>query len=309
MNTKRVVVLGATGFAGRNTVDLLRESGHEVHALSRSFGCDLLDLPGALRAIAPLRPDVLVNCAAHVGSVNYVSDFAADVLDDNLRMQLNLYRIAKELRGTVLVNPVANCAFPGHLEEYTEADLWNGPPHPSVLSYGGARRTLDVLARCYSAQFGVRSYNLYVPNMYGPYDSINPNKTHALNALVIKFVRAKKIGAKEVEVWGTGRPIREWLFVKDFAAVVRRVVEAPAWDPVPVSIAQNHGLSVDELVAIICQALGWNGRIVKNTNYPDGAPKKVMNDKLFRQRFPDFRFTDFATGLAETVQYYEKVIA
>ena len=307
-NAYRVALLGGTGFAGRNVRNELEAAGMTVAAFSRTTGCDLLDLPGSWAKLDPFAPTHIVNCAAHVGSVNYVSDFAADVVDLNMRMLLNIYKLAQQMRETIVINPIANCAYPGYLDTYEEASFWNGPIHPSVLSYGSTRRMMDVLARCYKAQYGVRSANVFVPNMYGPFDSTNPNKTHALNALVIKFVLAKKQGAREIEVWGTGKPIREWLYVKDFARVVRRLIEAREEVASPVNVAQNHGHSVDELVAIISARVGFEGQIVKNTRYPDGSAKKVMNDTLFRQKFPDFKFTSFDQGLAETIEYYREIL-
>lgn len=304
----RIALLGGTGFAGRNVRNELEAGGMTVAAFSRTTGCDLLDLPVAWAKLDAFRPTHIVNCAAHVGSVNYVTDFAADVVDQNMRMLLNIYKIAQQMRETVVINPIANCAYPGVLDTYEEANFWAGPIHPSVLSYGSTRRMIEVLSRCYHNQYGVRSANVFVPNMYGPLDSTNPNKTHALNALVIRFVKAKKENAAEVEVWGTGKPIREWLYVKDFARIVHRLVATKEDFLSPVNIAQNHGLSVDELVTIICAKLEYNGRIVKNTKYPDGSPKKVMNDHLFRQRFQDFQFTPFDQGLDDTIDYYRTIL-
>jgi GDP-L-fucose synthase len=305
---KRIAILGGTGFAGRNVRNELEAAGLTVAVFSRTTGCDLLDLPVVWARLDAFRPTHIVNCAAHVGSVNYVTDFAADVVDRNMRMLLNIYKIAEQMRETVVVNPIANCAYPGVLDTYEEGSFWAGPIHPSVLSYGSTRRMIEVLSRCYHAQYGVRSANVIVPNMYGPYDSTNPNKTHALNALVIKFVQAGKTGASEVEVWGTGKPIREWLYVKDFARIVRHLIETKEDFQSPVNVAQDHGLSVSELVSIISAKVGYKGAIIKNTKFPDGSPKKVMNDRVFRSRFPDFQFTAFDQGLAETIEYYQKVL-
>ena len=304
----RIAILGGSGFAGRNVRDTLEATGYTVGVFSRSTGCDLLDLPAALEILSGFRPTYIVNCAAIVGSVNYVTDFAADVIDQNMRIILNVYKIAQQLRDAVVVNPIANCAYPGVLNTYEERSLWDGPIHPSVLSYGSTRRMMWTLAKCYSDQFGIRSVNLVVPNMYGPFDSTNPNKTHALNALIIKFVRAKKAGLAEIEVWGSGKPIREWLYVKDFAVAVRRVVAAGEALLDPVNIGQNHGHTVIELVDTLREIVGYEGRIVYNQRYQDGAPKKVMDDKYFRQRFPDFVFTDIKSGIAETIAYYQRML-
>ena len=303
----RVAILGGTGFAGRNVRDALEEAGITVGIFSRTTGCDLLDIPSTWARLDTFRPDYIVNCSALVGSVNYVTDFAADVVDTNMRLILNTYKIAQQMREVIVVNPIANCAYPGVMDEYTEQGLWDGPIHPSVLSYGSTRRMMWVLSQCYFAQYGVRSVNLIVPNMYGPFDSTNPNKTHALNALIIKFVRAKKY-SQAIEVWGTGKPIREWLYVKDFAAIVRGVIMAHDHSSEPVNIAQNHGYTVLELVEMIKEAVGFEGEIRFNTQYQDGSPKKVMNDRLFRQRFPDFHFTSMKDGIAETINFYNAIL-
>lgn len=304
----RVAVLGGTGFAGRNVRDVLEAAGHSVGVFSRTTGCDLFDLPTTWAHLDAFRPDYVVNCAAIVGSINYVSDFAADVVDANMRIILNTYKVAQQLRNVVVVNPIANCAYPGVMDVYREDGFWDGPIHPSVLSYGSTRRMMWVLSKCYFEQYGVRSVNLITPNMYGPFDSTNPNKTHALNALIIKFVRATADQSPQIEVWGTGKPIREWLYVGDFARLVLRVVEAAETSLEPVNLAQNQGYSVDELVETLSDLVGYKGEIVHNTKYQDGSPKKVMDDTYFKQRFPGFEFTPIETGIGRTVEYYRSIL-
>jgi GDP-L-fucose synthase len=307
-NQLRVAVLGGTGFAGRNVRNTLESAEMAVAVFSRTTGCDLTDLASAWAKLDSFKPHYIVNCAALVGSVNYVSDFAADVVDVNMRIILNTYKIAQQMREVVVINPIANCAYPGVMDLYEERGFWDGPIHPSVLSYGSTRRMMWVMSKCYADQYGVRSVNLLVPNMYGPFDSTNPNKTHALNALVIKFVRAVKYNLREIEIWGTGKPIREWLYIKDFAAAVCRTISNRDHLLEPVNIAQNRGYSVNGLVEILCQVSGYSGKIVHNTRYPDGSPKKVMDDQYFRQRFPDFVFTDLNLGISETIEYYKSLL-
>ena len=303
-----MAVLGGNGFAGRNVCEALGQADVEMASFSRANGCDLLDLPTALARLEGYRPDYLINCAAMVGSLNYVTDLAADIVDVNMRMIANVYGIAKQIPGLVVVNPIANCAYPGFMDLYTEEGFWDGPIHSSVLAFGSTRRMMAVFSTAYSGQYGVRSVNLITPNMYGPFDSTDPNKTHALNALVVKFVRAAKEGLPQVDVWGTGKPIREWLYVKDFAAVVRRVVETRDASAELVNIAQNRGHSVRELVDQISESVGYTGRVEYNLDFQDGSPKRVMDDRRFGQRFPGFVFTDLAEGIAETIAYYRSVV-
>jgi len=304
----RVAILGGTGFAGLNVRNRLENDGNVVSVFSRTTGCDLLDLPAAWAKLDAFHPDYIVNCAALVGSINYVTDFAADVVDVNMRIILNTYKIAQQMRQVVVINPIANCGYPGVMDHYTESGFWDGPIHPSVLSYGSTRRMMWVFSKCYFEQYGVRSANLIVPNMYGPFDSTNPNKTHALNALIIKFVKAVKYGEPEIEIWGTGKPIREWLYVRDFAQLVDQVINRNELFLDPINLAQNHGETVNELIGIIREKVHYNGKIIYNTKYQDGSPKKVMDDRLFRQKFPDFIFTQLEEGIGETIQYYQGIL-
>ena len=309
----RVAILGGTGFVGRNLQDTLKSSGMTVEVFSRRTGFDVLQPQAALAKLQAFKPTYVVNCAALAGSVNFVRTYAADVVDMNMRLLLEVFKIMQQLPDAILINPIASCAYPGEHEIYEEPRFWEGPIHPSVLSYGSTRRMMWVLSQCYAAQHKVRSSNLYVPSIYGPYEGTDPEKTHALNALVIKFIRATKQRLLSVEIWGTGKPVREWLYVKDCAEVIRRVIEAhqqQGWSPRwldPVNIGQRRGNSVREIVDLIRESIGYKGDIVYNTTYEDGAMIKIMDNRLFQQTFPGFVFTPLDRGLAETIRYYQEI--
>lgn len=304
----KILLLGGNGFAGRNVFEIIRKSGHEIISYSREKGLDLLYPNITQKYFMEINPNVIINCAADVGSLNYVTRKAADVFDRNMNMLLNIYStVQKVIPNTIIINPVANCSYPGNLDFYTEEKFWDGPVHSSVLSYGSTRRMMIVLSECYKSQYNIRSINYLVPNMYGPYDSADPDKAHALNALISKLVKAKNENKKELEVWGSGIPIREWLYAKDFARVLLETIEDAENEIYykPVNIGQNFGLSIKELVEMIIKQIGFKGNIIWNRSMPDGASKKVMDDKKFRKIFPDFKFTDFRDGISETVKYYE----
>lgn len=306
----KVVLFGHTGFAGRNVVAELQRQGAEVVGASLSTGLDLRDTIATAAFLRLHRPTHIVNCAAHVGSLNYVTEQAATVVADNSRMILGMYEaVAQECPGTLVINPIANCAYPATAELFRESEWWNGHLHRSVLSYGMSRRLLWVAAECFQMQYGVRSIHLLTPNMYGPHDSTDPNKAHALNALISKFVKAENSGQPELQVWGTGVAVREWLYAPDFARLIWAVLLNPdrAGLAEPTNLAQNDGLSLKEMVDIIQAKFDYQCRLVWDATKPDGAPKKVMDDAKFRQVFPDFQFTDFQDGIAETVKYYESV--
>jgi len=306
----RILLLGGHGFVGQNIAALLGPN-HELVIASRQDGLDLTDLAATRDRLAAVQPEVIVNCAANVGSLNYVSVKAAEVVDQNLRMLLNVYRaVAEVCAHAVVVNPVANCAFPGDLDVYREDLFWLGEVHRSVLSYGSTRRMMLVLSECYAMQHGVRSVNLLTPNMYGPHDSTDPNKAHALNALVSRVVQAQAEGRPEITVWGTGTPVREWLYAGDFARVLASalpILRDQALDR-PVNVARNAGWSVREILDRIVAEVGYDGRVVWDRDRPDGAPRKVMDDERFVSVFGDFAFTPLSDGIRATIAHYRSVL-
>lgn len=310
MVNSKVVVFGHEGFAGHNVLKELQKQSVSTVGVSLHTGLDLRDEEAATAFLQEHQPTHIINCAAHVGSLNYVTENAASVIADNSRMVLGMYgAVAKACPQALVINPIANCAYPATAELFREDEFWNGQVHRSVLSYGTSRRLLLVVAECFAMQYGVRSINLLTPNMYGPFDSTDPNKAHALNALVSKFVKAGHTNQAELPVWGTGVAIREWLYAPDFGRLIWEVLQNPnrAGLQEPVNLAQNDGLSMKALIDIIQAKFNYGGKLAWDTTKPDGAPKKVMDDKKFRQLFPDFKFTDFEVGIAETVKYYESV--
>jgi GDP-L-fucose synthase len=307
----KTLVLGGTGFVGRNVMDVLQESGIPCVSGSRAEGTDLRDVSSTCELLNRYKPEIIVNCAAHVGSLNYVTKQAADVVVDNTRMILALYEAAATVcPHALIINPIANCAYPATVNTFEEDHWWDGHLHRSVFSYGSTRRMLWSVAECFQMQYGIRSIHFLVPNMYGPYDSTDPNKAHALNALISKFVKAQQTAADHIEIWGTGVAIREWLYARDFAKVVFRVIQDSSMIGLsePLNVAQNFGLSMRELVDLIVGTIKFTGRVTYDRTMPDGAPRKVMDDRRFRKVFADFKFTPLEQGLAETIEYYQTLL-
>jgi GDP-L-fucose synthase len=304
----KVLILGGDGFVGTNVTEILKAKGHECTIASRKTGYDLRKLDEVIGLYKKVKPEVIVNCAAHVGSLNYVTQIAAEIALDNTKMILAIYEgLEKTSLKPLIINPIANCAYPAKADTFIEDNWWEGHLHRSVLSYGATRRTLWAVAECFAMQHQIRSISLLVPNMYGEYDSTDPNKAHALNALISKFVKAEKTNQIELEIWGTGIAIREWLYAKDFGQIVAQIIDNPdiiGLDE-PLNIAQNFGLSVKELVRLIQKSFNYNGNIVWNANMPDGAPKKVMDDRKFKKVFPNFEFTAFEDGIKNSIEYYK----
>ncbi len=304
-----LVVLGGEGFLGRNLTSVLRRKGHVVAQMSRRTGVDLTDLSSIKSCLARERPDAVFNCAAHVGSIHYVMENAAVVAHDNMQMAINLYRaVAEACPQAHVVNPLSNCSYPGDADIHYEPDWLKGEPHHSVFAYANAKRFIYVLARCYREQFGIRTTNFLVPNAFGVGDHLDTSRTHAISGMIVRMITAKRRGDQRFEVWGSGRPVREWGYVDDIAEIMSRALELDEDLVYPVNIAQNRGATISESAEAIKTAVAYPGELWFNTQYEDGAARKVLDDTHFRKLFPTYRFIDHAEAIRRTVAYYESAL-
>jgi len=288
-------------------VDKLRGSRYEVFPMSRRNGLDLLSYNSTVENFNRVKPDVIINCATHVGSVHYVTEYAADVFFDNALMILNIYKAVKNnLNETLIVNPIANCCYPSGPSTFIESDLFNGDVHNSVYGFGHTRRMLVAASKVFNNQYNIRSHNFIIPNAFGPGDSIDPNKTHALNGMIIRMIKSKINKEKEFIVWGSGKPVREWAYVDDIADVLIKSLDLLQSQINPVNFARSKGHSIGDSAKIIAELLNYNGRIVFDNSYQDGSLLKVMDNFRFNKLFPNFKFFDHKDGIKNVIDYYNR---
>jgi GDP-L-fucose synthase len=306
----KVLVAGASGFVGKNLSDLLERKGHVVVRRSRRDGFNLQDFEVVLDHLGRIQPDAIYNCAAHVGSVHYVMNNAAVVAHDNIQMATNLYRAVHEICPRAhVINPLSNCSYPGEADIHYEPDWLKGEPHHSVYAYASSKRFIYILSRCYHAQYGIRTSNFLVPNAFGVGDHLDPNHTHAISGMIMRMIQAKQQNQPKFEVWGSGRPVREWGYVGDIIEILSRAPELTADLIYPVNIAQNHGATIRESAEAIKEAVEYKGELWFNTSYEDGAPRKVLDDRKFRALFSDYRFIDHGEAIRRTVDYYNTALS
>jgi GDP-L-fucose synthase len=310
-----VLVLGSTGFIGKNLVNKLKtvetigdgamDDKPKVTGVSLTTGLDILDYKAISDCILESQPDYIYNVASHGGSLHYVKEYAASVYSDNVQMGLNLYRAIVENKSkATVIQPFSNCSYPGHSAVQNEDEWLAGAVHPSIFSFGNSKRSLYYLAECYKEQHGVNTINLLLPNTYGPGDSTDPNHTHALNGMVIRMLKAKKAGDSEFVVWGTGSPIREWCYVDDFIEALIQAAKLESME-YPINIGQEKGYSIAESARLIKKACGFEGEIVFDTKYTDGDPTKILGNSKLNDIMPHFKFFDHEEGIRNTVKYYE----
>lgn len=218
-NNKRVVVTGGKGFLGSKVISLLKSKGVEAISCSRTSGCDLRELGQAVRFFVEHKPEIVINCASNQGGIAYQKLYPSTIYYDNLLMGANTMEAARLAGVEKYVNIIAGCAYPGKPRDgiLREDEFEAGPMHSTVDNYGMTKRAAVMQAKCYQRQYGFQAISLILINLYGPGEHFHPDRSHALAALLRKFYEAKRNGLPEVVLWGTGRAIREWLYVDDAA--------------------------------------------------------------------------------------------
>ncbi|MGB6045766.1 MAG: NAD-dependent epimerase/dehydratase family protein [Pirellulales bacterium] len=304
-SSSRVSVIGGGGFLGSQVARSLAARGCDPSVPRTAEGWDFRD-PSSAQAFFEQHPtDVVFNCAARQGGLAYQRKFPADIFDDNLLLGFNTMRAAREAGVQKYVNVVAACSYPGYLDGMmSEADYWSGPLHETVVNYGFTKKAQVVQGWCYERQYGFNSIHLLMTNLYGPGEHFHPDRSHGLAALLLKFFDAKQNRLPKVEIWGTGRPVREWLFVEDAADAM--IMAAEKYDNVePINVSLGGGLSISELAEVIREIVGFEGELVYDTDKPDGALMKAFANDRLQQTVGWQPKTPLREGIRRTLTWLE----
>ncbi len=303
---KRVTVTGGAGFLGQHLVRRLEQYGAQVY-VPRKRDYDLTSLDAGLRCLLEHPCDVLFHAAAYYGGIGINVNEPAKLYYQNLVMGANLMEAARLTKVDKVVNIGTACSYPGYLEGHLkEQDLWSGPCHASVVNYGLTKKMLAVQGQAYKTQYGLKSIHLILTNLYGPGDSYNPERSHVVAALVRKWVEAVQNKAPAVEVWGTGKAIREFIYVEDCADAI--VLAAEVYDDasMPLNLGTGIGTSIRELAETIHDVSGFSGKMTWNTDKPDGAPLKVLDVTRMKQVLDGWTPpTSLRDGLTKTIAWYQ----
>jgi GDP-L-fucose synthase len=302
---KRVTVTGGAGFLGSHLVRRLDRLGAQVF-VPRQRDYNLTTLDACLRCLLEHPCDMLFHAAAYYGGIGINVAEPARLYYSNLVMGASLMEAARLAQVEKFVAIGTACSYPGYLEGHLkEEDLWAGPCHASVVNYGLTKKMMAVQAQAYKRQYGLDSIHLILTNLYGPGDSYNPERSHVVAALVRKWVEAELAGAPSVEVWGTGKPIREFIYVEDCADAIILAAERYNDTALPLNIGTGIGTSIRDLAQTIHAVSGYRGKVVWNADKPDGALMKVLDVARMQQALEGWTPpTDLKSGLARTIAWY-----
>lgn len=304
---KKIAIPGGTGFFGSHIVNKLKGIDCEIFIPDRTKGIDFRKKDDCQKYFKNIKPQIVINCAAFQGGIGFHAGKQADLFMDNILMGCFLMEAAQKTGVRKFVNIIAGCAYPGYLKNdiLDETDFWDGQLHDSIFSYGFPRKATTVYGKALYRQYGFNSIHLVYANMYGPGDHFDPSQSKALAALIKKIYEAKLNNLPNVEIWGTGKPLRDWLYVKDGAEGAIRAAEV--YDSIePLNISTGIGISITKLAETIKKEVGYKGQFIYNKRKPDGALKKVFGTAKMKRVLKWKPKTSIEDGIRETVEWFRE---
>lgn len=303
---KKILVTGGAGFLGNHVVRKLLHKGasKENIIIPRSQKYDLRKKEDCQHVVKNI--DVVLHLAANVGGIGYNQLNPGTLFYDNILMGAHLMEEARNANVKKFIALGTVCAYPKLTPvPFKEEYLWDGYPEETNAPYGLAKKMLLVQAQAYRQQYGFNAIYLLPVNLYGPGDNFNPESSHVIPALIRKFIEAKQNKESTVIVWGTGKATREFLYVEDAADAIIMATEKYN-KPDPINIGSSFEISIKDLAELIKKIVGFKGEIYWDTTKPDGQPRRKLDTQKAEREFGFKSSTDFETGLAKTIKWYEE---
>lgn len=329
---KRVLITGGAGFLGSFVTEKLTQRGVKDILIPHIENYNLTEredlrrmLSDALQPAAKvpaylrhatfqadsgpsLAPEklVIIHLAANVGGIGANREHPAEFFYDNLMMGTQLMHESWKMGIGKLTAIGTVCAYPKFTPvPFREEDLWIGYPEETNAPYGLAKKMMLVQSQAYREQYGFNSIFLLPVNLYGPRDNFNPRSSHVIPALIRKAVEAQESGAQEIIAWGDGSPTREFLYVEDAAeGIVTATEKYNASDPV--NLGSGYEISIKDLTEMIIRMVGFSGKLVWDTEKPNGQPRRGLDVSRAKERFGWSAQTKFEDGMRRTIAWFRE---
>jgi GDP-L-fucose synthase len=304
MATPALVVTGGTGFLGGHLMSALRARGYDRAVALGEADYDLTIESEVRRMLDERRPEAIIHLAAVVGGIGANRKSPGTFFYKNLMMGALLMERARHAGVKRFLSVGTICSYPKLTPvPFREEDLWNGYPEETNAPYGLAKKMLLVQSDAYRREFGFDASNVMLVNLYGPGDNFDRESSHVIPALIRKCVEAVAAGAEEVEIWGTGKATREFLYVEDAAEAIALALEKLAGSE-PINIGAGREISIRELAETIARLTGFTGRLAWDATKPDGQPRRCLDVTRARERLGWAARTPFEEGLRRTIAWY-----
>jgi len=294
----KILVTGGSGLVGKHLKDILPEA---IYISSKDFDLTNMDRVHAMMDF--FRPKIVIHLAARVGGIMDNINYPVDYLEENILMNTNLLKKCHEFNVDRVISILSTCIYPDVLETYPmkEEDLFNGPPTPTNFSYGFAKRCMAAHIDSYVKQYDKKWSYLIPCNLYGEYDKYEEHNSHFVSALIRKIYEAND----EIEMWGTGKPLRQFMYGGDLARVIKYMIDNDIVDNF--NVAPKEVYSIDEITNIGKKACEKDKIVVNYDNTkPDGQFRKDVDSSKLLSVLENFEFTTLEEGIKKTYDTFSK---
>ena len=310
----KILVTGGSGMVGSHIKDLiLNYNNHEFTFLS-SKDCDLRNRYETQCYFEAGGFDYIIHLAAKVGGL--YSNMAKNIqmFSDNVKINENVLEACYKYNIHRGIFILSSCIYTPNPSKFPmdETMIHEGPPHPSNEGYAYAKRMMEVQCRQYNSKYNTQYICLVPVNLYGPYDNFRFGEAHVIPELMHRFHEAKKFDDEDIMFFGTGNPLRQFLYAEDFAKIILRVLfDSNYSDPQPL-ICSTDEVSIRHMVETLCTAMNISKEKLKNDeSMADGCMKKTVNNEKLKSLYNNIEFTSLEVGLKKTynwfVQNYENI--
>jgi GDP-L-fucose synthase len=299
----KVLIFGCKGMVGKAVTDILMSDSQYSVATSSRKDTNLFSFEETQETIDKVQPDILINAAAKVGGIVANNQQRSEFLIENLRINLNILEAAIPYENMKIINLGSSCIYPLDAKNpITEDEFMNGKLEPTNSPYAMAKLTAIELGNAMQTQYGHNVINLMPTNLYGPYDSFSAEYSHVIPGLMFRMHIAKIEKMENFNIWGSGKPLREFLYVNDLANAIKFVIENNINDSL-LNVGSGDEVSIKSVAESIKTVIGFEGELSFDKSKPDGNPRKLLDSSKILDYgwLPNVELID---GLKKTYKWF-----
>ena len=306
MTKNNVLVFGSNGLVGSSCVRVLSKSSKVSNVIASTRNdTDLFSFEETKQKIINSKPDVVIIAAAKVGGILANNTYRTEFLIENLKINMNILESLISYPDVQIINLGSSCIYPLNAENPINEDLiFSGKLEPTNSPYAVAKLSAIELGDAMSKQFNHNIYNLMPTNLYGPNDNFSELDSHVIPGLIKRMHDAKISEKKEFKIWGTGTPLREFLYVDDLALAIEFLINKDL-DKNIINVGSNEEITIKDLAILIKDLINFEGELVFDKSKPDGNPRKLL-DSSYLNSLGWKAKTNLRDGLKTSYDWYLK---
>lgn len=297
---KKLLLTGSSGFLGKNLKKIL-DKNYKVITF-RSSDYDLCNLTDTKKLFKISNPDIVVNCAAFIGGINFNKKFPYDVLIKNLKIQLNTIEAFNSSKAIKLVNINSACVYSDKKKKpFSENLALKGDMHESVRYYGFSKLLTLYVGEIFKKNTKKKITNIILANLYGIGDNFDQNYSHVIPMAILKIQNAKQKKIKQISFWGSGNETRDFLYISDAVSMISKIIKSSKNLGI-INIGSGKGTKISKIVDIICKYFNYAGKINWNQKTNKGSSYKVLNINKVKKNFTWKLNYPLKTGIIKTIK-------